>query len=215
MATISVIINLISGRVHVMTDGFSTSISVGAAEGPMFPNQPADPDEEDGEENVDVSQMRCGLVFMEKTTNLLQRIMAGGGEVVGADPGVISVVTTEKSNSNLAPCATVRAAEKSANHTGGKKISNGLYQKMLLTDVRTNSFRRERKRRVDNGMNLEEIFNHLSHNKAKSTKEHIERYRHLTSRLFAHLNFGPQHSPILVHYINHVRRPFYRKWKGR
>ena len=194
-------------NVHVTTNGWKTSVTFGTGNGHDVDNEDLPEDNDADGELLNVSALRTGLHQMQNCTGILQRIIRGGGEVWGADPGVIEMITTQPATMLPGMHNTQREAERAGRAAGGRRVSNGLYSKLLLTDLRTNEMDFENRRRFDgNSANLQEIYAHLSENEERSTPDQI-------ARLFNISDDG--HLPNIVLMVHYITRPFYQKWKSR
>ena len=87
------------------------------------------------------------------------------------------MIATEDAYANIGIHRTQRQAERSVQGTSGKRISNGLYQKLLLSDVRQREFKRENARKLpDQGARIiEEINAYLSENTESNTQDQVNR----------------------------------------
>ena len=76
------------------------------------------------------------------------------------------MIATEDAYANIGIHRTQRQAERSVQGTSGKRISNGLYQKLLLTDVRQREFKRENARKMQDqdALSMQQINEYLSEN---------------------------------------------------
>ena len=135
-------------NVHVTTNGWKTSVTFGTGNGHDVDNEDLPEDNDADGELLNVSALRTGLHQMQNCTGILQRIIRGGGEVWGADPGVIEMITTQPATMLPGMHNTQREAERAGRAAGGRRVSNGLYSKLLLTDLRTNEMDFENRRRL-------------------------------------------------------------------
>lgn len=168
----------------ISTDGYSISVTFGRERGEEVNEM--DDDEDDGGRIVDVSRMPRGLVRMEQTRHLQQRI--GRSKLIGLDPGVISIGTAvdEQVERSFTEEEAIRVANSSS-----RTISNGHYSHLmhLATYQTCTQFEKEQDGIIDVETEL-------------STAQSLDQYIQIVLNQF----------PAI---FQHYSRPLHRKWRSR